>query len=356
MWQRVMLDWYAFARPLLFRLDPEGAHNLALRQLGRLQRLGLLPLLVDPPVSDPCLAMGLNFPNRVGLAAGMDKNAQHIDALGCLGFGFIEVGTVTPKAQPGNPKPRMFRLGPEGALINRLGFNNEGLDPFLKHVRRRRWKGVLGLNIGKNATTPLDEAARDYLHGLDAVHPWADYISVNISSPNTRNLRQLQEEQALDALLQSLRAHCDRLDTGAGRRVPLLLKIAPDLEDRAIEAIAQALRRHRMDGVIATNTTVSREAVRHAPHASEPGGLSGAPLREASNRVIRALRSALGPRFTIIGVGGVMDAADAAAKIEAGADLVQLYTGLIFRGPRLVHEAATRLCSMPGRRCAIPGD
>jgi dihydroorotate dehydrogenase len=335
-----VIDWYPIARKVLFHLEPEEAHNLTLRQLDRLHDLGLLRHVVPAQVADPCEVMGLSFPNRVGLAAGLDKNAAHIDALGSLGFGFLEVGTVTPQAQPGNPRPRMFRLVHERALINRLGFNNDGLDRFLAQVCKRRWRGVLGLNIGKNATTPIESAASDYLQGLDAVHTWADYVAVNISSPNTRNLRLLQVEQALDGLLDALRARCDQLDREGGRRVPLLVKIAPDFDDDGVVAVAGALLRHRIDGVIATNTTVSRALVQGAQHAEEAGGLSGAPLLEVSNRVISALRRALGPGFAIIGVGGVLSAEDAAAKMRAGADLIQIYTGLIYSGPRLVRDAA----------------
>jgi dihydroorotate dehydrogenase len=335
-----VIDWYPIARKVLFHLEPEEAHNLTLRQLDRLHDLGLLRHVVPAQVADPCEVMGLSFPNRVGLAAGLDKNAAHIDALGSLGFGFLEVGTVTPQAQPGNPRPRIFRLVHERALINRLGFNNDGLDRFLAQVCKRRWRGVLGLNIGKNATTPIESAASDYLQGLDAVHTWADYVAVNISSPNTRNLRLLQVEQALDGLLDALRARCDQLDREGGRRVPLLVKIAPDFDDDGVVAVAGALLRHRIDGVIATNTTVSRALVQGAQHAEEAGGLSGAPLLEVSNRVISALRRALGPGFAIIGVGGVLSAEDAAAKMRAGADLIQIYTGLIYSGPRLVRDAA----------------
>jgi dihydroorotate dehydrogenase len=335
-----VIDWYPIARKVLFHLEPEEAHNLTLRQLDRLHDLGLLRHVVPAQVADPCEVMGLSFPNRVGLAAGLDKNAAHIDALGSLGFGFLEVGTVTPQAQPGNPRPRMFRLVRERALINRLGFNNDGLDRLLAQVCKRRWRGVLGLNIGKNATTPIESAASDYLQGLDAVHTWADYVAVNISSPNTRNLRLLQVEQALDGLLDALRARCDQLDREGGRRVPLLVKIAPDFNDDGVVAVARALLRHRIDGVVATNTTVSRALVQGAQHAEEAGGLSGAPLLEVSNRVISTLRRALGPGFAIIGVGGVLSAEDAAAKMRAGADLIQIYTGLIYSGPRLVRDAA----------------
>ncbi|MCU0775441.1 MAG: quinone-dependent dihydroorotate dehydrogenase [Ideonella sp.] len=338
---------YAFARPVLFSLDPETAHDLALGSLERLQRSPLHCLLAQPRVDDPVTVAGLRFPNRVGLAAGLDKNGRCIDAFGDLGFGFVEVGTVTPLGQPGNPKPRIFRLPQANALINRLGFNNEGLQAFLANVRRstrfRAGGGVLGLNIGKNAATPIERAADDYLTCLDGVYPHADYVTVNISSPNTQNLRSLQTDAALDALLGALTTRREALAGRLGRRVPMFLKIAPDLEPQQVEAVAAALRTHGLDGVIATNTTVSREAVGHLPHGQETGGLSGAPVFEASNRVIRALRAALGQGFPIIGVGGVMSADDAVAKLEAGADLVQIYTGFIYGGPALVHDAAEAL-------------
>ena len=293
---------------------------------------------------------GLRFPNRIGLAAGLDKNGRCIDGLGAMGFGFIEVGTVTPLAQPGNPKPRVFRLPGRLALINRLGFNNEGLSRFLVNVQRaasfRRSGGVLGLNIGKNAATPIERAVDDYLLALSGVYPHADYVTVNISSPNTKDLRSLQGDAALDALLGALRRQRDELRAEHGRQVPIFLKIAPDLDPAQVGAIASTLKTHGIDGVIATNTTLSREAVQGLPHADEAGGLSGAPLFEASNRVIRQLRAELGGAFPIIGVGGVMSGADARAKREAGADLVQIYTGLIYRGPALVSTAALAMKSM----------
>jgi dihydroorotate dehydrogenase len=338
---------YAFARPVLFSLDAETAHDLALGSLERLQHSPLHCLLAQPRVDDPVTVAGLRFPNRVGLAAGLDKNGRCIDAFGDLGFGFVEVGTVTPLGQPGNPKPRIFRLPQANALINRLGFNNEGLQAFLANVRRstrfRAGGGVLGLNIGKNAATPIERAADDYLACLDGVYPHADYVTVNISSPNTQNLRSLQADAALDALLGALVARREALAGRHGRRVPMFLKIAPDLERTQVEAVAAALRAHGLDGVIATNTTVSRDAVSHLPHGHETGGLSGAPVFEASNRVIRGLRAALGKGFPIIGVGGVMSAEDALGKVEAGADLVQIYTGFIYGGPALVHDAAAAL-------------
>jgi dihydroorotate dehydrogenase len=338
---------YALARPFLFGLDPEQAHELTLNTIARLQNTPAQCLWAQPRVSDPVTVAGLRFPNRLGLAAGLDKNGRCIDGLGAMGFGFIEVGTVTPKAQPGNPRPRMFRLPQANALINRLGFNNEGLDAFLANVQRARSfraaGGVLGLNIGKNASTPIEHAVDDYLIGLAGVYPHADYVTVNISSPNTKNLRELQADEALAALLSALQARREELARQHGRRVPIFVKIAPDLDEAQIEAIASALRAHGIDGVIATNTTISREAVQGLPHATETGGLSGAPVLEASNRVIRLLRAALGSGFPIIGVGGVMTGADARAKLAAGADLVQIYTGLIYRGAALVSEAAKAL-------------
>jgi dihydroorotate dehydrogenase len=338
---------YALTRPFLFGMDPEQAHDLTLAAIARLQNTPAQLAWQQPRVDDPVTVAGLRFPNRVGLAAGLDKNGRCIDGLGAMGFGFIEVGTVTPRGQPGNPKPRMFRLPDADALINRLGFNNEGLDSFLANVRRARSfrarGGVLGLNIGKNAATPIERAVDDYLIGLSGVYPHADYVTVNISSPNTQNLRALQSDDALDALLGALQERRQALQRPQGRRVPLFLKIAPDLEAAQVEVIAHTVRRHQIDGVIATNTTISRAAVQGLPHAAETGGLSGAPVREASNAVIRQLRSVLGPDVPLIGVGGVMSAADALAKREAGADLVQIYTGLIYRGPTLVCAAAQAL-------------
>jgi len=335
---------YALTRPFLFGLDPEAAHDLTLASLARAQNTPAQCLWSAPRVADAVTLAGLRFPNRIGLAAGLDKNGRCIDGLGAMGFGFIEVGTVTPLAQPGNPKPRMFRLPERQALINRLGFNNEGLQSFLANVRRahsfRAAGGIVGLNIGKNAATPIEHAARDYLAGLEGVYAQADYVTVNISSPNTQNLRALQSDAALDALLAALQARRGELQVASGRRVPLFVKIAPDLDEAQIGLIAASLVSHGIDGVIATNTTLSREAVQGLPHATEAGGLSGAPVREASNRVIRLLRAALPAGYAIIGVGGVMSGADARAKLEAGADLVQIYTGLIYRGPELVGEAA----------------
>jgi dihydroorotate dehydrogenase len=357
----------------LFRLDPEQAHNVTFKALdwladgsGGVSGSGSIPLrwLAGPAVRDPVELMGLRFPNRVGLAAGLDKNARHLAALAQLGFGFLEVGTVTPRAQPGNPQPRMFRLPEAKGIINRLGFNNDGLAALVAHVQAARasdtlhgWFGngksgnspvsngpsspiLLGINIGKNASTPIELAADDYALGLKAAYPLADYIAVNISSPNTSQLRALQGGDELTALLARLRAEREALEQTHSRRVPLLVKIAPDLEDSAIDTIARVLPEHGIDGVIATNTTIAREAVSHLKHGKEIGGLSGAPVREASNRVIRRLRAALSKQMPIIGVGGILSGADAVEKIEAGASLVQLYTGLLYEGPALVSECA----------------
>jgi len=338
---------YALARPFLFGLDPETAHELTLAALARTQHTPLALAWCAGRVDDPVELAGLKFPNRVGLAAGLDKNARCIDGLAAMGFGFIEVGTVTPKAQPGNPKPRMFRLPQAKALINRLGFNNDGLDAFIANVQKSTFRRqntqsplLLGLNIGKNAATPIENAVDDYLICLEGVYPHADYVTVNISSPNTKNLRALQSDEALDALLGRIAERRETLARQHGKRVPLFVKIAPDLDAVQVEVIAATLKRHGMDGVVATNTTLSRETVKGLPHAEESGGLSGAPVLAASNRVIGQLRTALGQGFPIIGVGGILSGADAVSKIKAGADVVQIYTGLIYRGPELVTQAA----------------
>ncbi len=339
---------YAITRPFLFGMDAEAAHELTMDMLARGQRTPLQWAWCNETVNDPITLAGLQFPNRVGMAAGLDKNARCIDALGAMGFGFVEVGTVTPKAQPGNPKPRMFRLPEARALINRLGFNNEGLEAFLRNVQQAQFRKqtrqqrpmLLGLNIGKNATTPIENATSDYLICLEGVYPHADYVTVNISSPNTQNLRALQSDAALDALLGAIAERREALATQHQRRVPVFVKIAPDLDEAQVAVIAATLQRHGMDGVIATNTTISRTAVQGMRHAEETGGLSGAPVLEASNQVIRQLRAALGSGFPIIGVGGILSADDAVSKIRAGADVVQIYTGLIYEGPALVAKAA----------------
>jgi len=342
---------YALMRRFLFSLDPEAAHELTMQALAGTQGTPLQWAYGAERVEDPVELAGLTFPNRVGMAAGLDKNARCIDGLGAMGFGFVEVGTVTPLAQSGNPKPRMFRLPAAQALINRLGFNNHGLDAFVRNVQKSALRQqanpalLLGLNIGKNAATPIAQATSDYLTCLDGVYPYADYVAVNISSPNTQNLRTLQSDEALDGLLSALAERRELLTSQAtddqpARRVPIFVKIAPDLDEAQVQAIGAALKRHGMDGVIATNTTLSRDAVKGQPHAEEAGGLSGAPVLAPSNRVIAQLRSALGQDFPIIGVGGVMSAEDAVSKIRAGADVVQIYTGLIYRGPDLVRQAA----------------
>jgi dihydroorotate dehydrogenase len=340
---------YALLRPVLFKMDPEEAHELTLDALSRTQNTPLDRFYRQPFVADPVTLAGLQFPNRVGLAAGLDKNARCIDGLGAMGFGFVEVGTVTPKAQPGNPKPRMFRLPQAQALINRLGFNNDGLDAFIANVKRAKFREhgrLLGLNIGKNAATPIENATEDYLIALAGVYPHADYVTINISSPNTKNLRALQSDEALDGLLAALTQQREELAIVHGRRVPLFLKIAPDLDETQVGVIAATLQKHAMDGVIATNTTLARDAVTGLAHAEETGGLSGAPVREGANRVIRLLRQALGPQFPIIGVGGILSGHDAIDKIRAGADVVQVYSGLIYKGPGLVTEAASALQQM----------
>ena len=346
---------YSLSRAALFSMDAEAAHEFTIRSLSRLQHTPLRCTFAQLFVNDPVTLCGLRFPNRVGLAAGLDKNAECIAAWEAMGFGFVEVGTVTPKGQPGNPKPRMFRLPPSEALINRMGFNNHGLDAFIRNVQRTRpvpSKSLLGLNIGKNASTPIEQAADDYLAGLDGVYPWADYVTVNISSPNTQNLRALQSDAVLDALLDTLMERRELLAQQHGKHKPLFIKIAPDLEQEQIALIASTLRRYGMTadgrhggrlGVIATNTTISREAVQGQPHADEAGGLSGRPVFEKSNHVIRELRAALGTDFPIIGAGGIMSGADARAKRAAGADVVQVFTGLIYRGSALVREVAEAL-------------
>ena len=346
---------YSLLRPLLFALDAEAVHDHTMAMLAATQHSVLRQLYSQARVNDPVRLCGLSFPNRIGLAAGLDKNARCIDAWQAMGFGFVEVGTVTPLAQPGNPKPRMFRLPQAQALINRLGFNNQGLESFLNNVSRATFRQhseqpmLLGLNIGKNAATPIERANDDYLTCLNAVYPHADYVTVNISSPNTKNLRQLQTDEAFTSLLQMLQQRRRELADMHGKQVPVFIKIAPDLDDLQLQQVCDSLRSVCMQGeevtdqawgVIATNTTLSRDAVQGLAHADQAGGLSGAPVREASNRVIRHLRRELGAGFPIIGVGGVMTAADALEKIQSGADLVQIYTGLIYAGPALITESA----------------
>ena len=331
---------YRLLRPLLFRLEPEKAHELSLQSLAWLQRRGVLRHLLPAMVHDPVEVMGLRFGNRVGLAAGLDKNGDYIDALAALGFGFIEIGTVTPRAQAGNPHPRLFRLPQARAIINRMGFNNHGVDHLLEQVARAHYRGVLGINIGKNADTPMERAVDDYLTGLRKVYARASYVTINISSPNTRNLRQLQQGDDMQRLLAALKTEQEALARAQGRYVPLVVKIAPDLEPAALAQLGRRLLAHGIDGVIATNTTIDHHAVEQFPHGREQGGLSGAPLTHRATEVVAALHAERGGRMPIIAAGGIMGAADVRAKLVAGASLVQLYSGLIYRGPALVREAA----------------
>ncbi len=343
---------YALSRPLLFSLNAEAAHNMTLPALRKAHAMGLTAALRKPD-ADPRTVMGLTFPNPVGLAAGLDKDGAYIDGLAALGFGSIEVGTVTPRAQPGNPKPRMFRLPSKRAIINRMGFNNGGVDAFVANVQSSRFyqdkQGILGLNIGKNASTPIENAVDDYLHCLEKVYPYASYVTVNISSPNTANLRQLQGASELDSLLSTLKQAQLRLSDQHKRYVPLALKIAPDLDAEQIKNIADTLLRHKIDGVIATNTTLSHRLVDRERHGAEVGGVSGKPVFDMSNIVIRALKREIGDALPIIGVGGIMQGTDARVKMDAGAQLVQLYSGLIYAGPALVRDCADALRNQDGQ-------
>lgn len=337
------MNLYPLLRPLLFSLSPETAHNLSLNVLDHAARLGVLKQTLP---ADPVTVMGIPFPNRVGLAAGLDKDGAHIDGLAAMGFGFIEIGTVTPKPQPGNPQPRLFRLPAHGALINRFGFNNQGVANLVSNVQRSQFVkngGIVGINIGKNATTPIDRANDDYLMALEASYAHAHYVTINISSPNTQNLRSLQQDDALEALLAGLKDKQQRLADQHGRYVPLALKIAPDLDDLQVDAIASAVRRHHFDAVIATNTTLERAAVMGDPHAGETGGLSGKPVFEKSTAVLAALHQKLAGELPLIGVGGIASGTEAVAKRNAGADLVQIYTGLIYQGPALIREVGDAL-------------
>lgn len=330
--------FYRLARPLLFALDAETAHRCTLQSLDRLNRLGLGFLAENRPARLPVRVMGIDFPNPVGLAAGLDKNGEFIDALATLGFGFLEIGCVTPRAQPGNAPPRLFRLQGAEALINRLGFNNLGVEHMLENIRRARYRGVLGINMGKNFDTPIERAVEDYRTCMRGLYPVASFLTANISSPNTKDLRALQGTDQLDGLLAELAAERDALAIRHGRRVPLAVKVAPDLADAQIEAIAGLLRRHRIDALIATNTTLSRDGVSAEPGSREEGGLSGAPLRERSTAVIARFARELGGAVPIIGVGGIGSPADAQEKLDAGASLLQLYTALIYRGPALIAD------------------
>lgn len=334
---------YSFLRPLIFSLEPETAHRVTFTAMEAVRRLRLVKH--HPIACQARTVMGLSFPNPVGLAAGLDKDGKHIDALAALGFGFIEVGTVTPRPQPGNPRPRLFRIPDANAIINRMGFNNNGIDRLVANVESANYEGILGINIGKNFGTQVEKAMDDYIACLNKAYRYASYIAVNISSPNTPGLRQLQNAEELDHLLEALKLSQQKLADEHGKYTPLAVKIAPDLEPSQIDAIAALLMKHRIDGVIATNTTLSRAGTETLPHAEEAGGLSGAPLTKRSTTVIRRLHDILQGALPIIGVGGIMCPADAKEKIEAGASLVQIYSGLIYRGPRLVREIAQVLCA-----------
>jgi dihydroorotate dehydrogenase len=342
---------YAIARSLLFHLDAERAHDLSLSAIETAYRCGLNPLLAARPVDVPTRAFGIDFANPVGLAAGLDKNAAHVDALAALGFGFIEVGTTTPRAQAGNPKPRMFRLPEHAAVINRLGFNNDGVDALVRNAERARFRGVLGINIGKNRDTPNERALDDYLHCLERVYARASYVTVNISSPNTQGLRDLQEEETLRRLVGGLCEARERLASRHGASKPLLLKIAPDLDAHELDAIAEVLLASRIDGLICTNTTITREGVAGHAHAGEAGGLSGRPLLDASTAVLRGMAERLDGKIPLVGVGGISSGADARAKFDAGASLVQFYTGMVYRGPVLIGEC---IDALRGARTGVP--
>ncbi|MFZ5482704.1 MAG: quinone-dependent dihydroorotate dehydrogenase [Pseudomonadota bacterium] len=336
------MDLFPWLRPALFQLDPETAHNLTLTTL-RAMPAALIRAALPAVPDDPRQVMGLTFPNPVGLAAGLDKNGECLDAWAAMGFGFIEVGTVTPRAQPGNSKPRLFRLPEAHAIINRMGFNNDGVDALLRNVEASNYRGILGINIGKNFNTPIEQAADDYLIGLAKVYARASYVTVNISSPNTKNLRALQGGHELDALVGALKAEQTKLADQHGKYTPFAVKIAPDLDDSQIAEMATVFKRHQVDAVIATNTTLSRAGVEYLRHGKEEGGLSGAPVKPGADRVLKAFSEALAGEVPLIGVGGILQGSDAVDKLKAGARLVQLYSGLIFKGPALVSECATAL-------------
>lgn len=343
---------YNLARSLLFCLDAERAHDLSLKAIETAYRTGFNPLLATRPEPLPTSAFGIEFPNPVGLAAGLDKNAAHVDALASLGFGFIEVGTTTPRAQPGNPKPRMFRLPEHDAVINRLGFNNGGVDALIANAERARFDGVLGINIGKNKDTPNDKAVDDYLHCLERVYARASYVTVNISSPNTQGLRDLQEEETLRRFIGEICEAGERHAGRHGKRKPILLKIAPDLGALELDSIAEVLLASSIDGLICTNTTIDRSAVTGHRHADEAGGLSGKPVFEKSTEVLRGMAARMDGKLPLIGVGGIFSGTDAATKIEAGASLVQFYTGMVYRGPALIGESVDAIRALPDRKTA----
>jgi dihydroorotate dehydrogenase len=347
------VNLYPLLRPLLFRLEPETAHSLTLTGLRNLHALGLLQPFLPRVPDAPRRVMGLDFPNPVGMAAGLDKDGEAIDAMAALGFGFLELGAVTPRPQPGNPKPRLFRLPQAEAIINRMGFNNLGVDHLLRNLADSRFRGILGVNLGKNLDTPIERAVDDYLILLDKLYGKASFVTINISSPNTKNLRALQGGNELDALLGAIKEEQNRLADKHGKYMPVAVKIAPDLEARQIDEMAALFRKHRVDALIATNTTLTRVGIEHLAHGQEAGGLSGAPLREKSTQVIKAFHTALAGELPIIGSGGILSGSDAREKIAAGADLIQIYTGLIYRGPELVREcaeAARSLTMLPSPR------
>ena len=343
---------YALARPFLFCLDAERAHDLGLAAIETAYRTGFNALIAARPKPLPVEAFGLRFENPVGLAAGLDKNGAHIDALAALGFGFIEVGTTTPRAQPGNPKPRMFRLPEREAVINRLGFNNEGVDALVRNAERAKFAGPLGINIGKNKDTPNERAVDDYLVCLERVYARASYVTINISSPNTQGLRDLQEEETLKRFVGTLRDAQEKLASKHGARKPMLLKIAPDLAEAELDGVADVLLASGIDGLICTNTTIDRAPVAGLRHADESGGLSGKPLFEKSTTVLRGMAKRLGGRIPLVGVGGIVAGQDAAAKIDAGASLVQFYTGMVYRGPALIGECVEAIRARRAARAA----
>lgn len=337
---------YSHIRDLLFKLDAETSHEFSLDLIGAAERLQLISLCLPTIAANPVEVMGITFPNPVGLAAGLDKNGDYFNALGAMGFGFVEIGTITPKPQAGNPKPRLFRIPEAQAIINRMGFNNKGVDHLVAQVKRRRFKGVLGINIGKNAATPVENAADDYVICMQKTYAHADYITVNVSSPNTQGLRDLQFGDSLNRLLETIKKEQGKLQAEHGRYVPVAVKIAPDMDSDAVAQVAQSLLAQGIDGVIATNTTIGREGVEDYKTSAETGGLSGLPVRDKSTRVIRALYAELGEKLPIIGVGGITDGASAAEKIKAGAKLVQVYSGFIYRGPALIRESAEAIAAL----------
>lgn len=337
------MNLYPLLRPLLFSLDPETSHEVTLKLLNMAHASGLSKLIYPTIENKPTTVMGLEFKNPVGLAAGLDKNGDYLDSLAALGFGFVEIGTVTPRPQPGNPKPRLFRLPEHQAIINRMGFNNQGVEHLLAQVKQSRYNGILGINIGKNFDTPIESAIDDYLIGLRKVYAAASYITINISSPNTKNLRQLQQGDEIKRLISALKEEQLKLQQGYGKYTPLVLKIAPDLTIDEINHIARLLLEFEIDGVIATNTTIARDMIADHPLAHETGGLSGAPVKAKSTAVVRGLASELNGRCPIIAAGGILSAADAREKLTAGASLVQIYSGLIYRGPQLIEDIVKHL-------------